>query len=167
MADDDPLSARVGERETLIGTLDWFRGVIAHKLDGLSLDDATKVMTASGLSMLGVVAHLAWAERLWFRWRFANEDLDVALSGDDNSETFTLGPDDTIESVLATYADENEKARVIVGTAKSLDDVAPRESRLHGLVSLRWLLVHMIEETARHAGHLDIMREQLDGHTGD
>jgi uncharacterized damage-inducible protein DinB len=167
MADDDPLSARVGERETLTGTLDWFRTVIAHKLDGLSLDDATKVMTASGLSMLGVVAHLAWAERLWFRWRFANEDLDVALSSDDNSETFTLGPDDTIESVLATYADENEKARTIVAAAQSLDEIAPRESRLHGLVSLRWMLVHMIEETARHAGHLDIMREQLDGHTGD
>ena len=167
MADDDPLSARVGERETLTGTLDWFRAVIAHKLDGVSLDDATKVMTPSGLSMLGVVAHLAWAERLWFRWRFANEDVDVALSGDDNSETFTLGPDDTVESVLATYADENEKARTIVGAAASLDEVAPRESSLHGLVSLRWLLVHMIEETARHAGHLDIMREQLDGHTGD
>ena len=167
MADDDPLSARVGERETLVGSLDWFRAVIAHKVDGLSLEDATKVMTPSGLSMLGVVAHLAWAERTWFRFRFANEDLDVALSGDDNSETFTLGPDDTIESVLATYAEENEKARVVVAAAPTLDEVAPREARLHGMVSLRWILVHMIEETARHAGHLDIMREQLDGHTGD
>jgi uncharacterized damage-inducible protein DinB len=167
VADDDPLSARVGERETLTGTLDWYRGVVAHKLEGLSLDDATKVMTPSGLSMLGVVAHLAWVERLWFRSRFANEAVDVALSGEDNSETFTLGPDDTVESVLSTYADENAKARAIVDAAASLDEVAPRESRLHGIVSLRWLLVHMIEETARHAGHLDIMREQLDGHTGD
>lgn len=163
----DVLSTRADERETLTGFLDWYRAVVASKLDGLSLDDAVKVLTPSGLSALGVVAHLAWAERVWFRWRFAEEDVDIALSGDDNDESFTLGPDDTVESVVAIYRDENERARTIVSAAASLDAVAPRESRHHGIVSLRWILVHLIEETARHAGHLDIMREQLDGRTGD
>ena len=164
---DDPLSTRVGEHETLTGFLDWYRAVAANKVRGLSDGDACRAIEPSGLSLLGVVAHLAWAERLWFRWRFAGEDLSGMEMGGDNAPTFRLTRADTIASVLSAYQTEVEHSRRIVGSALSLDELAVNESPLGGIVSLRWILVHMIEETARHAGHLDIMREQLDGKTGD
>jgi uncharacterized damage-inducible protein DinB len=164
---DDPLSARAGERETLTGFLDWYRAVVANKLRGLLDGDACRVIEPSGLSLLGVVAHLAWAERLWFRWRFAGEDLSGMEMAGDNAPTFRLVRTDTIASVLAAYQTEVEHSRRIVGSALSLDELAVHESPLFGPATLRWILVHMIEETARHAGHLDILREQLDGHTGD
>ncbi len=164
---DDPLKTRVAEREMLEGYLDWYRVVAAKKLQGLSEEDATRILTPSGLSVLGVVKHLAWAEPLWFRWRFAGEDLEGIEMTGGNSPSFALGPSDTIASVLSAYDDAIEHSRRVVGTALSLDELAVRPSPKWGTPSLRWILLHMIEETARHAGHLDIMREQLDGATGD
>ena len=156
------LGGRADERELLCGFLDWLRAVVERKVDGLSLEEATRVMTPTGLSVLGVVQHLAWVQRLWFRWRFAWEDVDVADEGQD----FAIRPGATIESVLEGYRDESDRARRITAAA-SLDDLSANEHTLYGRVSLRWILVHEIEETARHAGHLDLMREQVDGRTGD
>jgi hypothetical protein len=161
----DQLGVRRPERETLVGFLDWYRDVAIAKVDGLSLDQASKAMTSSGLSALGIVKHLTWAERLWFRFRFSGEDIDVETGGD-NTPTFVVDPDDTVDGVVVAYREECERSRAIVAAA-SLDDVAAREHRIYGHTSLRWIVVHLIEETARHAGHLDLIREQLDGKTGD
>jgi hypothetical protein len=163
---DDRLLTQQGERDSLNAFLDWYRAVVANKIRGLSDDDAKRVMTPTGLCPLGVVAHLAWAERLWFRWRFAGEELEGVEHSGDNSPTFQVGPGDTVASVLATYEDEGDRARLVVGATPSLDQLAIRTSKNYGIVSLRWLILHMIEETARHAGHLDIMRELIDGKTG-
>lgn len=160
------LGGRAAELELLTGFLDWYRAVVARKVEGLSFIDATRVMTPSGLSPLGVVKHLAWVERSWFGWRFAGEDFEPVWSALDPDADFRIEPGETTESVLAFYRDSVERAHEIVARA-SLDDVSARESQSHGSVSLRWILVHMLEETARHAGHLDLMREQLDGRTGD
>ena len=81
--------------------------------------------------------------------------------------SFRLRPTDTVESVLDEYRDECALSRDIVSKAASLDALSAREDTYRGNVPLRWILVHMIEETARHAGHLDIMREAIDGQTGD
>jgi uncharacterized damage-inducible protein DinB len=164
---DDPLSTRVGERATLIGTLGWYRAVAVGKLRGLSDADASRPLEPNGMSLLGIIWHLAWAEELWFRFRFAGEDLPDMELGADNSPSFVIPAGATIASVTAKYRDAAEHSDRIVGTARSLDEVAVRSSWRWGGVSLRWLLVHMVEETARHAGHLDIMRELLDGTTGD
>jgi uncharacterized damage-inducible protein DinB len=165
---DDLLKTRVAEREMLEGYLDWYRAVAAKKLRGLTEEGAARILNPSGLSVLGVVKHLSWAEPLWFRWRFAGEDLEgIEMTGGNNAPSFTLGPNDTIGSVLAAYDDAIEHSRRVVGTALSLDELAFHPSPKWGTPSLRWILIHMIEETARHAGHLDIMREQLDGATGD
>jgi hypothetical protein len=163
---DDPFGGRSGERVMLCGFLDWYRAVVARKVEGLADDDAARVMTPSGVSPLGVVRHLAWVERLWFQWRLAGWDVDL-FTGPDNSITFRLEPTDTVESVVATYRAEIEQAQRVVAAVESLDDLGARPHPLFGLVSARWVLVHVIEETARHAGHLDVMREQLDGATGD
>ena len=162
---DGGLGGQSGERELLAGFLDWYRSVIERKAEGLTLHQASEPMTPSGLSVLGIVKHLAWVERLWLQWRFAgdNASLDPAR---DNSVTFRLDATDTIESVLAEYRRQIERGRAIAAQA-SLDDVSAREHDLFGHVSLRWVLVHLLEETARHAGHLDLMRERIDGRTGD
>jgi uncharacterized damage-inducible protein DinB len=160
----DPIGVRKPERPTLDGFMDWYRQVAINKVDGLSLEDATRVMTPTGMSPLGIVKHLTWAEAGWFRVTFAGEDVPEEVSNDDS---FRVAPGDTIESVVAAYRDECDHSRRVVARAPSLDALSVGESKYRGLTSLRWILVHMIEETARHAGHLDIMREQIDGRTGD
>lgn len=160
------LGVRAGERELLTGFLDWYRAVVVNKVTGLSLPDATRIMTPTGLSPLGVVKHLADVERRWFRLRFAGEDVTTLRTDDDPDASFCIDPTDTVASVLDFYREAVAESRRITAAA-SFDDVAKGESPTYGRVSLRWILVHMIEETARHAGHLDLMREQIDGTTGD
>jgi len=163
---EDPLGVRRDERATLEGALDWYRAIVEHKLEDLSLDQASDVQTPTGLSVLGVVKHLALVERSWFRDVFAAEVPEVLDVADDNSADFVIDPDDTVTSVLGFYRDEAERSREIA-RGFSLDDVSVRSTYFEERVSLRWILVHMLEETARHAGHLDLMRERLDGRTGD
>ncbi|MSO77996.1 MAG: DinB family protein [Acidimicrobiia bacterium] len=160
----DPLGVRASERAMLVGFLDWYRQVIVNKADGLSLEEASRVVTATGMSLLGIIKHLTWVEEGWFRDTFAGEYEGPSVS---NEQSFLVEGGDTVVSVVAAYWDECEHSRRIQAGAPSLDKVSTNESRHHGRVTLRWIMVHMIEETARHAGHLDMMREQIDGRTGD
>jgi len=161
------MGVRRDERATLQGFLDWYRAVVEHKIDGLSLDQATTVMTPSGLCPLGVGKHISWVERGWFRDIFVGEDVEAIDVDGDNSPEFAIGADDTVESVVASYRSEVEQARWIVEKTPSLDALSAKPTEFEGHVSLRWIMFHMLEETARHAGHLDVMREKLDGQTGD
>lgn len=163
----DVLGVRSDERATLCGFLDWYRAVVERKALGLSLEDATRVMTPSGLSPLGIVKHLSLVERDWFCWTFAGADVELPDVGDDNAPTFRVEPADTVESVVAAYRADVAAAREAAAHATSLDALSARPADVYGPVSLRWILVHMLEETARHAGHLDVMREAIDGRTGD
>lgn len=88
-------------------------------------------------------------------------------ASDDNAPEFVIDSEDTIESVLAFYRGEVARSRAITDATTSLNALSAEDTPWRGRVNLRWLLVHMIEETARHAGHLDIMREEIDGQTGD
>jgi hypothetical protein len=163
VSDDDLLGARCDERVMLEGFLDYYRDVIVNKVDGLSRADAGRVMVASGLSPLGIVAHLTEVEYNWFDAKFAGhpERLDPVKHRD-----FQLSSDDTVASIVDEYRAACAVARVIASKA-ALDDLSVQEHPFFGRVSLRWIYVHMIEETARHAGHLDLMREQIDGKVGD
>jgi uncharacterized damage-inducible protein DinB len=165
--DADWLGSRGDEREMLCGFLEWYQAVVAHKLEGLTDAQAATVGTPSGLSPLGVVKHLTVYERDWFRAVFAGEAVERPDDAVDNSPTFAVEAGDTVASVLAAYRDENAQTRRVVDATPSLDRLSAVASELRGPVSLRWVLVHMIEETARHAGHLDVMRESIDGRTGD
>ena len=164
---DDPLSTRLGERETLEGSLDWYRAVVERKVDGLALDDAKRAMTPTGMSALGVLKHLGWVERGWFRETFAGEDVESIDVDGDNTPEFTISNDDTVESVIGFYRAEVEESRRVCRDAPSLDALSAREALYRGHVTLRWILVHLLEDTARHAGHLDVMRENIDGRLGD
>ena len=164
---DDSLGVRRGERETLEGFLDWYRAVVERTVNGLTIDDATRPMTPTGMSALGVVKHLGWVERGWFRETFAGEDVEAIDVDGDNSAEFAISSEDTIDSVIGFYRNEVEESRRISRTANSLDALSVKETPYRERVSLRWVMVHVLEETARHAGHLDLMREEIDGQVGD
>jgi uncharacterized damage-inducible protein DinB len=164
---EDTLGVRRDESETLGGFLEWYRAVVERKLEGLTLDAARTVRTPTGMSALGIVKHLGWVERGWFREIFAGEDVETVDWEDDNSAEFALDSDDTVDSILAFYRTEVDHSRRVVAESPSLDALSAKATKFRERVSLRWILVHMLEETARHAGHLDLMREAIDGRTGD
>ena len=146
------------EREQIESFLHDNRVEIVGLLYGLTEKQARRRLVPSLTTLLGLVKHAAFAERVWF---------DVALAGRTRAEiglptsvddSFILTDDDTIESVLAQYRQAWTNADEIA-VAYSLDDLAMHNRR--GPLSLRWIYVHMIEELARHAGHGDILREQI------
>ncbi len=124
---------------------------------GVSDDDARRRLVASGTTLLGIVKHLALVEVYWSQRRFAGSD--VVLRGDG----FELGPSDTVASVRAEYAEAGRQTDKVVSSCHDLEQ--PLARGRHGL-TLRWMLAHLVEETARHAGHADILRELVDGATG-
>ncbi len=154
------------EKPMLEAFLDWQRATLLCKIAGLSDQDLRRRHVPSGLTLLGIVKHLADVERSWFRDVFAGEDLSRTRDPDDPDRYWRIEPDETTDEVVAFYEGEVECARAIVRNA-DLDDLArsPRPDK-PGL-TLRWIVLHMIEETARHVGHADLIREAIDGQTGE
>jgi len=152
------------ERSLLTAFLDHQRTVMLRKVADLDEHQLRRPGTPSGLTLLGMLKHLAYVERFWFRSVFAGEDAVFPWTDGDPDADWRPEPDDTVESIAALYRDEIERARAIVAAA-SLDDQCtdPRGRTF----DLRWILIHMIEETARHLGHADVIREAIDGATGD
>jgi hypothetical protein len=147
-----------GERDTLVAFLDYLRDAIVAKADGLSELDARRALVPSGTSVLGLVKHLTMVEVSWFQWSFAG--LDVRIPAGE------LTADDRVESVVTDYRTATVRNNEIVAGETDLTTMCARKPPTTDPMSLRWVLVHMIEETGRHAGHADILREQLDGATG-
>jgi len=152
------------EAEVLTGFLDYLRAVMLRKVADLDDDGLRQVMTPSGLTLLGMLKHLAYVERYWFRSVFDGEDVPFPWTDEDPDADWRVEPGESAEQIAALYRDECERARAIVAAASLGDTVTSPRGRT---MSLRWILVHMIEETARHLGHADIMREAIDGSTGD
>lgn len=145
-----------GERRTVRLLTQYQRESIVRKLDGLTDDEARRVLVPSGTSLLWIIKHLTRAELLWVCQRFAGHD--VALPDD------ALGATDTIDSVVRAYRAAWDTVDAVADAA-SLDDNC-EDVGDESMVDLRWVLTHLLEETARHAGHADILRELLDGTTG-
>ena len=146
------------ERPMLEVWLDTYRAAVAGKITGLSEKDIRRRLVPSLTTVGGVVKHLRWVETGWFDY------LLGARSGDNRRAhprdwEFTVQPDDTAASLIEEYQAACARSRE-VARGFALDDVVPHVAM--GGVSVRWVYVHLIEETARHAGHLDILREQLD-----
>lgn len=156
----------------LAGYLDFYRDVVRRKLDGLAEADARRSVVPSGWSPLEVVVHLMWVERRWIRWGFTAEPFDQPWG--DNG---TAGPHGrwqvpegaTVAGVLAEFAAECERSRSIVAGVP-LDRrgaIGGRFTTEAEAPTLGWILFHVLQEYARHAGHLDIARELIDGATGE
>jgi hypothetical protein len=155
------------ERETVEAFLDYQRASVFLKVRGLDRESATRRLVPSLTTVLGVVKHLSYVEAWWFQDIFAGGAVEYPWTDDDPDADFRIEEDDTIESVMSLYASMTEESRRIAAAA-NFDDVSQRQHPRRGTVfSLRWIVLHMIEETARHLGHMDILREQAEGGTGD
>ncbi len=142
--------------------LDLYRGILTRKLTGLSGEQLRQRHVPSQTTLGGLARHLTAVEREWFQVVLAgrSEDGPAAPPPDDG---WTLSSHDTAETLLAGYERACVDSRR-AAAAFPLDYCVPHPRM--GQVSLRWIYVHMIEESARHAGHADILREQTDGATG-
>lgn len=160
-----PVLARTGdERAVLESFLDFHRAIVLRKARGLAHADASRRLVPSLTTLAGLLKHLALVERNWFPCLFAPEPGDVYLTSEEEAEaSFTLDPGETVETLAAAYQAACDRSRAVAARF-DLDHVVPHPQL--GEVSLRWVLVHLIEETARHAGHADILRELTDGTTG-
>ena len=159
------------ERESLEQWLDYQRATLLTKCAGLTGDQLVlRSALPSSLSLLGLVRHMVEVERAWFRNRAGQQDLAYEYCTDDNEngDFDDLDPA-RAEADLATFRREVVAARTAV-VDMGLDDVVHRNSRdkrPERTWDLRWIYVHMIEEYARHNGHADLIRERIDGSTGD
>jgi uncharacterized damage-inducible protein DinB len=150
------------ERSTLEAFLDDYRDIVVRKVSGLSDADARRELVASPTTVGGLIKHLRWAEYGWF-------DQLLQERSSDNRRThyrsweFEFLAEESLATLITQYQTQCEESRRIAARYP-LDHVVPH--RRIGTVSLRWIYVHMIEETARHTGQVDILREQLDGATG-
>lgn len=167
-ADDDrPRIPRVaGEREALTAYLDYYRATVELKCRDVSPEQAgTRSMPPSTLSLHGLVRHLAGVERWWFQQNFERRDVPFLFFTADNPDLdFEPPADADFSADLETWREECAVSREIVG-AHDLDDTA-RPLDWHEEVDLRWLVLRMITEYAQHCGHLDLLREGIDGRTG-
>lgn len=144
----------------LIGYLDFYRETMVQKVEGLTEDQSRWRPSPTANSLLNLIWHLAGVERWWFQGAIAG----IEISRDREKEFEELPPDVTIDAAVAAYRREWERGSEIVRSLESLDDRCRNE--LVGDRTVRWVLLHMLEETARHAGHADITRELLDGSVG-
>jgi uncharacterized damage-inducible protein DinB len=153
------------EHEMLGAWLDSQRATIVWKIQGLDDEQLRRMMAPSGLTLLGLVKHLTAVEHGWFVVNYAaTGEAHLFESADDPDLDFHVQPGETTDEIVAGYERACARSREIYSGASSLDSTFEHPRR--GTMSLRWLMIHMIEETARHAGHADIMRELIDGSTG-
>ena len=153
-----------GELEVLTGFLDFLRATVVNKVAGLNDEKAFEpAVPPSDLSAASVVKHLTGVERFWFSIDFSGADLPWPWSDEDPHGNFPIAEADTLASIVTDYRHECERSRQAIA-----DSAAGDRARGDGMnFSLRWALTHMIEETARHCGHLDLLRESIDGQTGE
>ncbi len=156
VTDTKPPRLVAGERETVLALLRYQRESFVRKLSGVDEGAARRGFVASGTTLLWLAKHMARAESLWIEERFAGGRAGVR---DD-----TVNADDTVADAIAVYTATWERVDKIVADA-ALEDTC-RQVGGEAPVNLRWVVMHLLEETARHAGHVDILRELIDGSTG-
>jgi hypothetical protein len=163
--DDKRFYKPASEREALESHLDLERDALIRKIEGLDDTMAREAPTASSLSLLGLVKHCAAWERRWFQVGVAGREFPDEWPAVEEAEdaTTTVGENDTVAHWVAYYREQIEQSRAI---AASMDLDSPCASADLVDYNVRYVMFHMIIETARHAGHADIIRETLDGSKG-
>jgi hypothetical protein len=160
------------ERDLLTAFLDFQRETVLLKTEGLTGEQLGRALPSSSLTLAGLLNHLALVEDSWFPVRFAghpDQQLWAGVDWDaDPDFEFRTASDLAPEELRARYAEACARSRAVVAATASLDDLSVgTSSRTGNRWDLRWVLLHMIEETARHAGHADLLREAIDGTTGE
>jgi uncharacterized damage-inducible protein DinB len=155
--------ATANEFEMLDAFLEYQQKTLLLKIEGLTREQLDHPMVPSGMTLLGMVKHLAYAYQWWLQVAFMGRELPRPWTNDDPDAEFRIEPGESVSDIENLYLQEVAAARE-VARSSSLDD---RAVKPHFRPSLRWIMVHLIEETARHNGHADIFREQIDGQTGE
>ena len=163
--------AAPSERQGLEEFLEYFRQVLRRKAERLSADDLCRTVASSTLTIGGIIKHLTLVEESWFVEVLQGRDLGEPWASVD----WTAEPDWDFDSAAGSSADEllaaHERScvlsREILAEVDDLDTLSVRGGSNRVRFNVRWILVHLIEEYARHAGHADLLREAIDGTTGD
>ncbi len=149
----------------LLAYLDFQRQTAICKLQGVSEEDARRTLGPSSLTLIGIVTHLTYVERVWFRTVFRGEDVTAIGYRDDASLYWDAPRGASIDDVITAYREEYAHSNQVI-SAHTLDTVAATGRRHRPPMQLRWIMLHMIEEVARHLGHMDLIRESIDGQVG-
>jgi hypothetical protein len=155
--------------ELHLGFLDFYRGVIESKLTGLTEAELTSSRLPSGWSPLELLKHLVFMERRWLRWGFAAEQVDEPWgdSGGEPGGRWSVGPDETLAGLIARLHEGGEITRRLVTGVDPTTRAATGGRFGEEPPTVNWILFHVLQEYARHAGHLDVVRELADGVTGE
>ena len=165
-----PYPPRAGnERDTLVGYLDYYRAILIDKASGLTKEQANQTLGPSKLSVINLVHHMAIVEHWWFSVFFVGSEPAepwAEIWDDDPDWEFDHSDEFEPSEIIARYEMEIERSNAILEATPDLEALSVKERKDHHF-SMRWILVHLIEEIARHAGHADLIRESIDGETGD
>ncbi|MFD8596316.1 DinB family protein [Kitasatospora sp. NPDC059646] len=149
-----------GELDTALAFLAFARECVLKKTEGLTEEQLRRVLVGTGTNLLGLVQHLTAAERYWFGHHVAGREEDGEVDFD-----MAVPAGVSAERVLADYREAIAAGDAVLRSSPDLS--RPVAVPVRGeLLSVRWVVAHMTSETARHAGHADILREQIDGATG-
>ncbi len=159
------------ERETLVAFLDYYRAVLIDKASGLT-DEQLKVrLEPSTLTLGGLLNHMALVEDDWFTSDVAGGNLPEPWSSapweDDPDWEFTSASEVPADELFTRYRDAIARSNQVIASVAELETLSEKANQEGEKWSLRWILIHMIEETARHCGHADLIRESIDGAVGD
>lgn len=160
----------IGEpKRLLLDYLDYYRSVVAGKVAGLDESELRSSRLPSGWTPLELVKHLVYMERRWLRWGFAGEPVDEPWGDNGPNDRWQVRADESAADLIARMHEGGDRTRAIVKSAE-LSDLAATGGRFADNAvppTLGWILFHVLQEYARHAGHLDIARELADGETGE
>lgn len=162
----------VGDERTLLGQfLDFHRATIVLKASGLDGEQNRFCLPTSTMTVGGMLKHLTLVEDHWFSYHFAGDaprEPWASVDWDDDPDwEWRTAADDSPVVLIENYEAACERSRMIAGAAETLDALAARSDEDEPPKSLRWVLLHMLEETARHVGHIDLIRQAIDGETGE
>lgn len=164
-----PIPRSGDERETSLAFLGFFRGALLDRAFGLNDLQIWHTHAPSSLSLGALLAHMAWVEQTWFRDRFVGlpmlEPWDAMDKANDRDAEMSLARDWSAANLRQQLQASIEDSDNHIGAAESLDAMSVRSDGHGEGWSLRWIVIHMIEEYARHCGHADLIREAIDGDT--
>jgi uncharacterized damage-inducible protein DinB len=166
-----PIPKQASERDTLVAFLDYYRELLIDKASGLSDEQLHTRLPPSTLTLGALINHAALVEDDWFTLDFAGQPLPEPWASapfeDDRDWEFNTAHEVPTEELFARYRSAIARSRDVLGVVDDLGELSQRTGRDGEQWSMRWILVHMIEETARHCGHADFIRESIDGAVGD
>ncbi len=165
------LANAADERQSLEEFLGYYRAALVDRAWGLTHDQLQVQLAPSDLSLGKLLAHMAFVERIWFQVRFAGEEMPEPWSSldweADPDAEMTAASTMTIEQLLAQFNGSVDYSKAKLSVVEDLGQLSERTDREGHAWNMRWILIHMIEEYARHCGHADLIRQSIDGDTAD